>query len=56
MKLYNQKRALNFYNLIYNNINNNIYLERKKEKFDNYIDMKVQRLQSAILEYNRIKV
>lgn len=56
LKLYNQLRALNFYNFIYNNLENNIYLLRKKKKFDDYIEMKVQRLQSAILEYNRIKV
>lgn len=56
LKLYNQSRALKFYRYIYQNISNNIYLVRKKKKFDDYIEMKVQRLQSTILEYNRIKV
>lgn len=55
LKLYNQSRALAFYEYIYKD-SNNILLQRKKDKFDNYIDTKVQRLQSAILEYERIKV
>lgn len=56
LKLYNQHRALAFYQFIYKDYHKNIYLERKKQKFDDYIDMKVQRLQSAILDYTRIKV
>jgi hypothetical protein len=56
LKLYNQTQALPFYQYIYSNINNSFYLKRKKDKFDNYINMKVQRLQSAILKYERIKV
>lgn len=56
LKLYNRLRALLFYEYIYKDSFNNLFLERKKKKFDDYIEMKVQRLQSAILEYNRIKV
>lgn len=56
LKLYNQTFALPFYSYIYKNINGEYFLHRKKKKFDDYIDMKVQRLQSAILEYERIKV
>lgn len=56
LKLYNQTKALPFYHYIYRNIRHSFYLKRKKDKFDKYINMKVQRLQSAILKYKRIKV
>lgn len=56
LKLYGQSRALDFYQFIYKDLENNLLLERKKQKFDDYIKMKVQRLQSAILCYTGIKV
>lgn len=55
-KFYNKSRSLVFYSYIYKDLNNDCYFKRKKEIFDNYIEIKVQRLQSAILEYKRIKV
>ena len=50
IKLYNESRALPLYYYMYKN-SNGLYFQRKKSIFDNYINKKVQRLQSAIQEY-----
>jgi len=56
IKLYNKTRSLPLYSYMYKDVNEDCFFKRKKIVFDNYIEVKVQRLQSAILEYERIKV